>query len=153
MWPWAMTLILDFEGQIFEKLYHRNKRVDWPKRMWIHRMLDPSCDFKPLPQPWPWPWIFKVKFSIDIFQEWEGQLTWNERDVSWIQCWMHNELPLGPQCMANRSVSKLLAHEWAISSLIYGAEWCCRSLTALLIDIQIIVFEDRILHLIQWCYK
>ena len=52
-----------------------------------------------------------------IFQEWEGRLTWNERDVSWIQWWMHNGLPLGPQCIANRSVSNLLAHEWAIRSL------------------------------------
>ena len=25
------------------------------------------------PHPWPWSWIFK---------EWEGRLTWNERDVS-----------------------------------------------------------------------
>ena len=41
---------------------------------------------------------------------------------------MHNGLPLGPQWMANRSVSKLLAHEWLIRSL---AEGCCRSLNAL----------------------
>ena len=29
IWPWAMTLTLDFEGQILKKLHHRNKRVDW----------------------------------------------------------------------------------------------------------------------------
>ena len=33
----AMTLTLDFEGQI-SKIYHRNKRVYWHKRIWIHRM-------------------------------------------------------------------------------------------------------------------
>ena len=26
MWPWAMTLTLDFEGQILKTLYNRNKR-------------------------------------------------------------------------------------------------------------------------------
>ena len=44
---------------------------------------------------------------------------------------MHNGFPLDPQCMANRSVSKLLAHEWAIRSFDLGAEGCCRSLNAL----------------------
>ena len=65
----SLTLTLDFHGQIFKKLYHRNKRVDWhgTKRMWVDRMLDPSCDFKLWPHPWPWPWIFKVKFLIAIF--------------------------------------------------------------------------------------
>ena len=31
---------------------------------------------------WPWPWIFKVKFKNAASQEWEGRLTWNQRDVS-----------------------------------------------------------------------
>ena len=83
----------------YKKLCHRNKRVDWhgTKRMWIHRMLNPSCGFKLWPHPWPWPWIFKVKFLIAIFLGMGRSLTWNKRDVSWIQCWMHNELALRPQ--------------------------------------------------------
>ena len=29
MWPWAMTLTLDFEGQILKKkLFHRNKDMN-----------------------------------------------------------------------------------------------------------------------------
>ena len=91
----------------FKNLYHRNKRVDWhgTKNMWADRMLYPSCDFQLWPHPWPRPWIFKVKFLIALFYEWEGGLPWNERDVSWMQCWMDNELDtmLGGQwaCMAN----------------------------------------------------
>ena len=53
-----------------KNLDHSNKRVDWHgiKRMWVDRMLDSSCDFKPWPHPWPWPWIFKVKFLIAYFR-------------------------------------------------------------------------------------
>ena len=63
LWPWIC------EGQILKMLCHRNKRMDWhgTKRMWVDRMLDPSCDFKLWYHPWPWPWIFKVKFLIAIF--------------------------------------------------------------------------------------
>ena len=82
MWHWAVTLTLDFEGQISKKLYHRNERVDWHKRMWIHRMLDPSCDFKLLSHPWPWPWIFKVKFLIPIFRN--GKVDWFEMEEMWV---------------------------------------------------------------------
>ena len=72
-YTYNVTLSYDFDlgfwRSNFKKLYHRNKRVDWhgTKRMWVGRMLDPSCDFKLWPHPWPWPWIFKVKFSIAIF--------------------------------------------------------------------------------------
>ena len=61
-----MTLTLDFEGHVLKNLYHSNKRADWygTKRMWVDRMLDSSCDFKPWPHPWPSPWIIKVKFLI-----------------------------------------------------------------------------------------
>ena len=40
--------------------------------------------------------------EIAVTQEWEGWLTWNGRDVSWLWCWMLNEIDLGPRCMANR---------------------------------------------------
>ena len=59
-WMGCYTKYVTFK----KKLCHRNKRVGWhkTKRMWVDRMLDPSCDFKLWPPPWPWPWIFKVKF-------------------------------------------------------------------------------------------
>ena len=107
----TMTFTLDFQGQILKKSYLRNGMADWhgTKGMWVHRMLHPLCDFQCPPHPWPWPWIFKVKFwkcythfvtfniplthDLDlgfsrsnfekvISQEWDGRLTWNERDVS-----------------------------------------------------------------------
>ena len=59
-----LTLTLDFQGQILKMLYLRNERADWhgTKGMWVHRMLDPHCDFELWPHLWPWPLIFKVKF-------------------------------------------------------------------------------------------
>ena len=39
MWPWAMTLILNFQGQILKKLYPCSGVVDWhrTKGMWVDR--------------------------------------------------------------------------------------------------------------------
>ena len=128
LWPSAMTLTLDFQGQILKLMYLRNGRADWhiAKGMWVDRMLDPHCDFELWFHPWPWPLIFKVKilksrnsgmggpinmerkgyesigryayfvtlsydldlgfsrsnFETAVSKEWEGRLTWNERDVS-----------------------------------------------------------------------
>ena len=67
MWPWAMTLTFDFEGQILKKLYHRNKRVDWhgTKRMWVSIMLD-VMTLKLWPHPWTWPSLFRVKLLIAL---------------------------------------------------------------------------------------
>ena len=104
-----MTLTLDFQGQILKKSYLRNGMADWhgPKRMWVDRMLDSHFDFK----LWPHPMTLTLDFhgtniEIAVTQEWEGWLTWNERDVSWIWCWMHNGIDLGPWCMANRSAKQ-----------------------------------------------
>ena len=60
-----MTLTLDFQGQISEKLYIRIGRIDWQwrKGIWVDRLLDPLCDFDFWPHPWSWTWILKVKFS------------------------------------------------------------------------------------------
>ena len=74
-----MTLTLDFEGQIFKKLYHRNKRMD------LKGCESIGC------------WTQVVTLNFDLTHdldlggqmEWEGRLSWNERDVSWI-CWSHN---------------------------------------------------------------
>ena len=74
-----LTLTFNFQGQLLKMLYLRNGRADWhgTKGMWIDRILHPLCDF----QLWPWPWIFMVKFWKVVSQEWDGRLTWNERDV------------------------------------------------------------------------
>ena len=64
----AMTLTLNFKGQIWNWLYlcqkwsdcHEtiNEHIDWT--------LGLKCDHQiwPWPWPWPWPWIFKVKYEI-----------------------------------------------------------------------------------------
>ena len=45
----------------------------------------------------------RLNIEIAVTQQWEVSLTWNERDVSWIWCWMHNGIDLGPRSMTNRS--------------------------------------------------
>ena len=73
MWPsglaLAMTLTLNFQGQIWFLLYlcqkwsncheTKNKHIDWT--------LGLECDHQIWPWPWPWPWIFKVKYGICYF--------------------------------------------------------------------------------------
>ena len=66
MWPsgliLAMTLTLNFQGQIWNLLYlcqkwsncheTKSKHIDWT--------LGLKCDH----HIWPWPWLFKVKYGI-----------------------------------------------------------------------------------------
>ena len=62
----AMTLILNFQGQIWNFLYlghkccdchaMKSKHIDWSQGL--------KCDHRVWPWPWPWPWIFKVKYGI-----------------------------------------------------------------------------------------
>ena len=84
LWPWAMSLTLDLQGQIFNMLYLRNRRANWhgTKEIRVDRMLDSHCDFELSPHPTPSPWIFKVNF-LNVSQEREGRSTWTERDMSW----------------------------------------------------------------------
>ena len=70
MWPsgltLAMTLTLNFQGQIQNLLYlsqkwsdcheMKSKHIDWT--------LGLKCDHRVWLWPWPWPWIFKVKYRI-----------------------------------------------------------------------------------------
>ena len=70
MWPsdltWAMTLISNFQGEIWNSLYLgkkwsdcneiKSKHIDWT--------LCLKCDHIIWPWPWAWPWIFKVKYGI-----------------------------------------------------------------------------------------
>ena len=49
----------------------------------LHYMiLGRLYDIAPWPHPWPWPWSFKARVWNAISQEWDGWLTWNEKDVS-----------------------------------------------------------------------
>ena len=68
MWPsgltLAMTLTLNFQGQIWNWLYlcqnwsdcHETKceHIDWTLGLKCNHQI----------WPWPWPWIFKVKYEI-----------------------------------------------------------------------------------------
>ena len=89
MWPWgvtlAMTLTLNFQGQIWNLLYLSQKWSDWhgtkSKHIdWIPGLI---CDHQVWPWPWPWPWIFKVEYGIcyisaksgPIATEWKGNIS------------------------------------------------------------------------------
>ena len=70
MWPsgltLAMTLTLNFQGQIQNLLYLSQKWSDCHKTKSKHIdwTLGLKCDHGVWPWPWPWPWIFKVKYKI-----------------------------------------------------------------------------------------
>ena len=70
MWPLgltsAMTLTLNFQGQIWNWLYLSQKWSDCheTKSKHIDWTLGLKCDHQIWPWPWPWPWIFKVKYEI-----------------------------------------------------------------------------------------
>ena len=80
MWPsgltLAMTLTLDFQGQIWNWLYlcekwsdcheTKSKHIDWT--------LGLKCDHQIWPWPWPWPWIFKVKYRIGYISARNGAI-------------------------------------------------------------------------------
>ena len=70
MWPsgltLAMTMTLNFQGQIRNLLYLNQKWSDYheTKKKHIDWTLDLKCDHCVWPWTWPWPWIFKVKYEI-----------------------------------------------------------------------------------------
>ena len=70
MWPsgltLAMTLTLNFQGQIWNFLYLSQKWSDCheTKSKHIDWTLGLKCDHRVWPWPWPWPWIVKVKYGI-----------------------------------------------------------------------------------------
>ena len=80
MWPsvltLAMTLTLNFQGQIWNSLYlsqqwsdcheTKSKHIDWSQ--------DLKCDHRVWPWTWPWPWIFKVKYGIDYISAKNGPI-------------------------------------------------------------------------------
>ena len=70
MWPsgltLAMTLSLNFQGQIQNLLYLSQKWSDCheTKSKHIDWTLGLKCDYRVWLWSWPWPWIFKVKYRI-----------------------------------------------------------------------------------------
>ena len=89
-----MALIFDFEGQIFKKLYHMNKKEDWHKGRESIGSWTQVVTL--LPHPRHRQWIFKVKFLIAIFYSWIGRsidLEWKTceldtiLDAQWVSSW------------------------------------------------------------------
>ena len=101
MWPsgltLAMTLTLNFQGQIWNLLYLSQKWSDCHKTKkqtyWLNSkasnvtirfdlghdldlcILKVKRDLDLWPHTWPWPWIFMVKFWNSCISGWEGRLT------------------------------------------------------------------------------
>ena len=80
MWPSdltsAMTLTLNFQGQIWNFLYLCQK---WPdchetKGKHIDWSLGLKCDHQIWPWPWSWAWIFKVKYGIHYISTKSGPI-------------------------------------------------------------------------------
>ena len=80
MWPsgltLAMTLTLNFQGQIQNLLYLSKKWSDCheTKSKHIDWTLGLKCDHRVWLWPWPWPWIFKVKYRICYISAKNGQI-------------------------------------------------------------------------------
>ena len=85
-----VTLTLDFQGQIFKKLYLRNGSVSWygMRGTWVYRMLNPLCNL----ELWSWPWTSKVEL-------WSSRISRIERPIDmkqkgWVGSWTHCDLDL-----------------------------------------------------------
>ena len=85
LWPsgltLAMTLTLNFQGQIWNLLYlcqkwsdcheTKSKHIDWT--------LGLKCDHQIWPWPWPWPWHFKVKYGICCISTKSGPIAMKQK--------------------------------------------------------------------------
>ena len=77
-------LYLGFSRSNFEKVAFQNGMADWhgTKRMWIDRVLHPLCVFNiPLTHDLDLGFS-RSNFEKVISQEWDGRLTWKEKDMS-----------------------------------------------------------------------
>ena len=80
MWPssltLAMTLTLNFQGQIWKFLYLSQKWPDCHETKNKHINWTPGlkCVHEVWPWPWPWPWIFKVKYGISYISVKRGPI-------------------------------------------------------------------------------
>ena len=85
MWPsaltLAMTLTLNFQGQIYNLLYLSQKWSDCHemKSKHIYWTQGLKCDHQVWPWPWPWPWIFKVKYWICYISAKNGPLATKQK--------------------------------------------------------------------------
>ena len=86
VWPLAMTLTLNFQGQIWNLLYlsqkwsdcheMKSKHIDWMQGL--------KYDHLVWPWPWPWPWFFKVKYGICyISQKWSNCHETKSKHIQW----------------------------------------------------------------------
>ena len=97
MWPsgltLAMTLTLNFQGQIWNLLYLSQKWSDCheTKSKHIDWTLGLKCDHRVWPWPWPWPWIFKVKYGICYISAKNGPIATKQKSK-------HIDRTLGLKC-------------------------------------------------------
>ena len=77
----AMTLTLNFQGQICNLLYLSQKWSDCheTKSKHIDWTLGLKCDHQIWPWPWPWPWIFKVKYGICYISAKNGPIAMKQK--------------------------------------------------------------------------
>ena len=82
LWPWAMTLTLYFQGQILKShilgirwLIDMEQKGCESMRSWTHFVTLNFNLTNDLNLGFP-----RSNFEIAVSQEWEGWLTWNERD-------------------------------------------------------------------------
>ena len=115
-----MTLTLDFQGQILNKLYLMNGMADWhgTKGMRVDRMLDPCCGFQHSSHPWPWPWIFKVKFWKCCISGMGWPIDMERKGCESIECYTHfvtfnfdlnHDLDFG---FSRSNFEKVVSQEW-----------------------------------------
>ena len=87
MWPsrltLAMTLTLNFQGQIYNLLYlSQNGPIATKRKANISIELQGlKCDHQVWTWPWPWPWIFKVKYRICYISAKMVRLPRNEKQT------------------------------------------------------------------------
>ena len=96
MWPagltLAMTLTLNFQGQIWNSLYLSQKWSDCheTKSKHINWTLGLKCDQRVWPWPWPWPWISKVKYTICYISAKNGPIATKRKANISIELWGSN---------------------------------------------------------------
>ena len=87
LWPsgltLAMTLTLNFQGQIWNFLYLSQKWSDCheTKSKHIDWTIGLKCDHWVWPWPWPWPWIFKVKYGISYISAKSAPIATNKKQT------------------------------------------------------------------------
>ena len=83
----AMTLTLNFQGQIWNLLYLSQKWSDCheTKSKHIDWTLGLKCDHRVWPWPWPWPWIFKVKYGISYISGKRGPIATKRKANIWTE--------------------------------------------------------------------